>query len=342
MTKFETLPTYADVALRAGVSIKTVCNVIGNPDMVRRKTTEKVLTALRDFGVNDVLQMKARQRPSRPVKERTLMFLETGMPTGSAGSPFFGSIFQSAETYAHDKGWQFLLRHKRADESLADALRNFRGNALVLFGKATRHEELHAFDPQLAVVRLLAGPDPQESCDTIDYDRAEVARLAIDYLVDAGCRRLAYLGPDDDRGIAFENAGRARGIKITNESIPGLFIGLGRSQGVQRAALSAAWQRISKAGADGLFVHSDQVTNALYPILAENGVRPMQDLMIASCNAEDIFLGPLYPRPATIDTHPSELGSRCVDTLLWRIQNPADSPTHLILRPQLIAGDFSG
>jgi DNA-binding LacI/PurR family transcriptional regulator len=52
----------------------------------------------------------------------------------------------------------------------------------------------------------LAGPDPQESCDTIDYARAEVARLALDYLIDAGCRRLAHLGPDDDRGIAFENA----------------------------------------------------------------------------------------------------------------------------------------
>ncbi len=48
------------------------------------------------------------------------------MPHGSAGTPFFGNIFQAAETQAHRQGWQFLLRHKGADERVEDALKNFR------------------------------------------------------------------------------------------------------------------------------------------------------------------------------------------------------------------------
>jgi len=339
MTKFETLPTYADVALRAGVSTKTVCNVIGNPGMVRGKTIEKVLAALRELGVDDVAEMKVRQRPVRPSQEKTLLFLEAGMPLGSSGTPFFGSIFQAAETQAHEQGWQFLLRHKRADERLEDALRNFRGSAVILFGKATRCDELRALDAQLAVVRLLAAPDPEENCDSVDYDRREVVHLALDHLRKAGCRRIAYLGPDDDRFFAFQSAGRENRIEVVDGSVRGLFVDCGRSQAVQRGALEEAWNRIAQVGAEGIFVHSDQVTNALYPLLAEKGVRPMRDVFIVSCNAEETFLGPLHPRPATIDVHPSVLGTRCVDTLLWRMQNLSAPPMKVILRPRLLPGD---
>ncbi len=111
---------------------------------------------------------------------------------------------------------------------------------MILFGKATRCDELRTIDAQLSIVRLLAPPDPGEDCDSIDYDRREVVQLARDHLLKMGCRRIAYLGPDDDRGIAFQSAGREKGIEVIDGSVNGLFVGSGQSQAVQRAALEEA------------------------------------------------------------------------------------------------------
>jgi DNA-binding LacI/PurR family transcriptional regulator len=86
-------------------------------------------------------------------------------------------------------------------------------------------------------------------------------------------------------------------------------------------------------------VHNDHITNALYPLLTKRGTKPGKDIHIISCNADQLFLTPLHPRPASIDIHPAEIGRRGVDQLLWRMENKDDAPSTILIRPRLVPGE---
>ena len=108
---------------------------------------------------------------------------------------------------------------------------------------------------------------------------------------------------------------------------------------VYRPALIDAWEKAAVFNPDGVFVQSDQITNALHAALSELGIRPEHDLKIVSCNAEKLFLGPLDPRPASIDIHSSEIGRKAIDFLIARIENRTTPPSSLVLRPKLLPGE---
>jgi DNA-binding LacI/PurR family transcriptional regulator len=129
------------------------------------------------------------------------------------------------------------------------------------------------------------------------------------------------------------------GLAAVDGSMPELFQSDGANQIVNREILEKAWRTVSQTAIDGLFLYSDQIANAIYPLLSRQGVRPDEDLQIISCNAEELFLSTLHPRPATIDIHPMEMGVRAVETIWWRLQNPLASPTVVVIRPKLVRGE---
>ena len=339
MSDFEKLPTYEEIALKAGVSAKTVCNVLRSPESVRKKNVDLVLKALQDLGVANPKVMKVRRRSTRPRQIKSILFLESDAPAGTLNLPVYSRIVHAAENRAHLFGWQFGLRHKGAKETMAEAMRNFRGGGVILFSSRIPFCDLEKVIPGVAVVRVLGAPNDRPDCDNVDYDRVEVSRLAARHLQEKGCRKVGYLGVPNLRRTAFLSAAKDLGLRTVDGTIDDLFFPDVRSQIVNRAALQAGWAKIARSGLDGVFVSSDQVTATLYGLLAEQGIRPGKDLEIVSCNAEDLFLSSLSPRPASIDIRSAEVGARAVDVLIWRMENRDASPSSVLIQPKLIPGD---
>jgi len=339
MARSEQLPTYAEIAKKAGVSPKTVCNVFRYPDVVRGKTEKRVLAALRALGVNDPLVMKSRLRPERALRTNSILLLESSVPAGQLSSPVFSLILRAAENRAHEQGWQFSIRYRNSTESLADAMRNFDGEGVLLFRNTPTYDELTLARPGMAAVRLLSPPEGGADCDNIDYDRLEVPRMAARHLQSLGCKSVGYIGGPETRGRLFLEAANALGMKTADGMVKGMFSTDENSQFVNWSSLQASWELIKTARPDGVFVYSDQITNAFYRLLAEKGIRPQRDIQIVSCNAEVLFLSPLHPRPATIDIHSAEIGRRGVDMLIWRIKNIEAPPSSVMIRPKLIPGE---
>jgi DNA-binding LacI/PurR family transcriptional regulator len=339
MSSFENIPTYENIALRAGVSPKTVCNVLRSPESVRKKNVEAVHKALRELGVSDPNTMKMRQRSTRPRQTKSILFFESDAPAGSLNLPVYSRIINGAENRAHLSGWQFGLRHGDTNEPLAQALRNFRGGGVILFSNRIPYRELQEVIHDVPVVRVLGAPNDRPDCDTVDYDRIEVARIAARHLREKGCKNVGYLGGESLRRSAFLSAAKEIGMKTVDATINDLFFSEARSQVVNTKALQAGWAKIAASSPDGIFVYSDQVTASLYILFAELGIRPGRDIEVVSCNAEEMFLSPLKSRPATIDICSAEIGSRAVDALLWRMENRKASPVSLLIQPKLIPGD---
>jgi DNA-binding LacI/PurR family transcriptional regulator len=336
------LPTYEAIGRAAGVSIKTVCNVFRSPDKVRAATKEKVLRATRRLGVEDPEVFRERLRPVRPTGGgaggRWLLCLEYGVAPAALSSPVFAEIIAGAEARAQELGWQIGLRHAGAGMSLAEALGGFGGEGVLFFGPRSDRTRLAGGAVGMPVVELLGPVRDAGEWDGVDYDRVMVARLAAEYLKREGCRKVAYLGSPFERGNYFAAEAAELGMEPVLVTRPDLFVLEGRVQTTNLNSLRSAWREVAAARPDGVFVYADQLTNALYGILAAEGVRPHRDVKLVSCNAEAAFLSALDPRPPTIDIHPAEIGRRAVDLLIWRIENPAAPPSSVCLRPRLVEG----
>ena len=89
----------------------------------------------------------------------------------------------------------------------------------------------------------------------------------------------------------------------------------------------------------GLFIDQDALTSQAYPLLLERGIQPGRDVIIVSCDNEDIRLSALYPRPASIDVGTRELGMRAVQRLLLRMENPDEPPVFIQAMPSLHPGE---
>lgn len=332
-------PTYEEIAREAGVSTKTVCNVFRTPDVVRGATRDKVLRAVRRMGVKDPGVFRERLRPVRPtLTGKWALCLGYGVAPAALGSPVFAGILAGAEARARELGWQFALRHAEAGLSLADAVRGFAGEGVLFFGPRADRSRLDARAVRMPVVELLGPSREAGEWDGVDYDRVQVARLAAEHLKRLGCRRVAYLGSPFERATYFASEAEALGLRATIVTRPDLFVTEGGAQATNLVALRSAWREVAAARPDGVFVYSDQLTNALYGVLAAEGVRPGRDVRVVSCDAEAAFLGALDPRPSTIDIHASEIGRRALDLLLWRTENPSAPPSAVCLRPRLIEG----
>ena len=337
MSRPKPLPTYQEIAKKAGVSIKTVCNVFRYPELVREKTTARVLKSLKQMGISDPSVMKKKLRPARVSHSSSLLFLES-TSSGAITTPIYSKIVVAAEARAHEMGWQLSVRHRNAEEDLTQALRNFRGEGVLLFSKKISYNELSVALPGVAAVRVLGAPDTGHDCDNVDYDRAEVPRLAARYLAEKGCKRVAYIGTFlDVRGPNFLKHVKEIGLEGCDSRDNNLISREVGAQIINRAVLVRLWEKVADFEPNGIFVESDQITSALYGVLDSFGLKPQRDLQIVSCNAEELFLSPLHPRPATIDIHPAEIGRRAVELLIARIGNKESPPSRLVIQPKLLA-----
>ena len=80
-----------DVALRAGVSLGTVSNVLNRPDRVSPATRERVLAAIEELGfVRNEAARQLRAGPSRTI----------GLVVLDVGNPFFTDIAAGVEAAA--------------------------------------------------------------------------------------------------------------------------------------------------------------------------------------------------------------------------------------------------
>jgi DNA-binding LacI/PurR family transcriptional regulator len=89
----------------------------------------------------------------------------------------------------------------------------------------------------------------------------------------------------------------------------------------------------------GLFVANDWATARMYPMLIERGLQLGKDLLIVSCDNEDVRLAPLRPRPASLDINAPQLGRYIVARLLNRIRHPDDLPIVVLIPPTLVTPD---
>jgi DNA-binding LacI/PurR family transcriptional regulator len=180
--------TLKDVAKRAGVSVRTVSNVVNNYEHVTEEMRRRVQIALRELNYQPNL-------PARYLRNGRSGVLAFAIPDLS--NVYFSDIGNAVIAAAEAHSYNVLIDHthgERAKERLvANGLRPHLIDGVILSPLALEPEDLDAHQPHLPVV-LLGERFLDVPYDHITYDNVKAAHLATEHLLSLGRRRIAALG----------------------------------------------------------------------------------------------------------------------------------------------------
>jgi len=335
--------TLRRIAQQAGVSIGTVSNVLNSPSSVSVATSAKVLDAMKTLGYKP----KARRRPYKDPGIRTGLvgLLCIDMPVEVLQLPFFLKFVASLESQLASRGLQMILAQQPDPQVLpANICADRMDGAFLINYPAARIvpalQRLHT----VGVFGL-----PQRGFDWVTTDASEHGRLAGEYLLGRGHRRLAFLNPQRahdtfaEFGRSFQKSVASHGVDSLMLEAPEACCGTSLwTQQRYRQILEKLLQQGFFAlpvqeRPTGMYVANDQIALATYQVLAEHGLRGGIDVEIISNDNAEPFLAGLTPRPATIEPHYEEIACQALSRLLYRIQHPdAPAGAKLLIPPRLI------
>lgn len=175
---------------------------------------------------------------------------------------------------------------------------------------------------------------PREGWDNVVADLTNASVQAFQKLIDAGCRRIAYLRPKSDSAPADGLYQTFRKLKST----PGISTEEIICAGDDRAsAMAAVAAHIEKWDApDGIVCASDHLAIAAKRAFAERGIRTPNDVAIIGCGGmeESEYSWP----PLSTIAHPTdEIAATIWDFLLHRLEWPTDQPQSKVFQSEFVA-----
>jgi DNA-binding LacI/PurR family transcriptional regulator len=210
-----------DVAQRAGVSIKTVSNVVNGYVHVRPETRARVNAAIDALGY----------RPN--LTARSLRGGRTGviaLAVPDLTSPYFAEIAEGVIDAAEELGWTVLIDQtdgRRERELLVlHGIRDHLIDGVVFSPLALGDEDLRATRSEVPIVclgeRVHAG-----TMDHIAIDNVAAARIATNHLIERGRRRIAAVGAQASpvaetarlRLAGYTEALEQAGLEVESENV---------------------------------------------------------------------------------------------------------------------------
>ncbi|WP_243076248.1 LacI family DNA-binding transcriptional regulator [Microbacterium sp. SS28] len=266
-----------DVAQLAGVSMKTVSNVVRDYPHVSAKTREKVQAAIDELGYRPNLTAR------RLATGRTGM-LALAIP--ELDQPYFAELSRHIGEEATRRGYRIIIEQTLNDIEAERAVIRDREEGLVdgVIFQPVRVDtmEIARLRPDTPVVLLGEGARPL-SADHVMIDNVAAARGGIDYLLAQGRTRIAFFGmvrrdPTQSthlRLLGYQEALLAAGA-VSDPKLVVETDGFGVDDGV--AALTAALD----AGVqfDAVFCRDDLFAMAALRVLDRAGLRVPEDVAV--------------------------------------------------------------
>lgn len=301
-----------DVARVAGVSHQTVSRVLNNHPNVSAKTRERVEQAITELGYRR--NIAARSLVTR--RSQTIGVLGSEMAEYGPSRTLLG-----VQQAARDAGYFVSVAGLRdvTPETIRDAIAHFMDQGVdgivVIVPHPGTFEVLHQVTSQVPMVAVGAMGDEELSGATVD--QKEGARLAVQHLIDLGHSRIGHLsGPTNwidaaARIEGWKDALAGAGLE-TLELIEGDWSAeCGYREGLRIAAARSV---------TALFVANDQMALGVLRAFHESGTQVPEDISVVGFDDQPesaFFIPPL----TTVAQDFEELGRRCIDLMLLRMEN---------------------
>lgn len=320
--------TMHDVARVAGVSTKTVSNVINGYPHVRSATRDRVQDAIAQLGYE--LNQTARN----------LRLGRTGMITLALPElrlTYFAELADEVIAAAEREGLRVLIEQTNGDQARELAVlhgaRQIPADGLIFSPLALGQDDVALFDVEFPLV-LLGERVFGSASDHVAVDNVAAARAATAHLLDRGRRRIAVVGvhPDEPVGApalrerGFREAMAAAGLPI-DERLIRTGIAWHMSVGAQLTDDLIS----SGVGFDAVFALNDALAmGVLHSLHAHRVDVPQQVAVIGFDDIEEA--GYIRPTLSSVAPGRREIAARAVALLLEQVRDRSD-PTAERRRP---------
>ncbi len=327
-----------DVAELAGVSAKTVSNVVNDYPHVHPATRARVQEALDRLGY----------RPN--LTARNLRSGRTGviaLAVPELDAPYFSELAAHVVRAALERDWTVLVDQTGGDRErereVAAGLRGQLIDGVLLSPVALRESDLERVTSTPLVLlgeRLGSG-----AADHVAIDNEAAARELTEHLINSGRRRIAVIGAQRP---PYGHTGRLRirGYRAALEGAglrydPSLVIG---TEEWRRWSGSDGASRLLQRGnpPDAVFCLNDLMGLGALRALADQGLRVPEDIAVAGF--DDIEEG-RYARPGltTVAPDKAELARQAVTRLARRLEpGPQPEPEEVTVPHRLVVRGSSG
>lgn len=312
--------TMQDVARLAGVSVKTVSNVVNEYVHVSAKTRTRVQEAIDALGYE--VNISARNLRTGRTRLITLALPELRVP-------YFAELAGAIIAEADKVGLRVLVEQTNGDRERE--LELLRGSASrivdgVIFSPlALGPDDIEHFSVRFPMVllgeRIFGSPN-----DHVTMSNVEAAQAATKHLIDAGCRRIAMMGAHAGE-VVGSAALRERGYRAA--------LAEARIPVDERLIVEAGpWHRTTGAGImdsflrhgldiDGIFAANDSLAlGILHSLNVHRIAVPDAIAVIGFDDVEDASFA--HPTLSTVQPGRAQISREAVRLLLYRIAEAAD------------------
>ncbi|MER5603241.1 LacI family DNA-binding transcriptional regulator [Streptomyces sp. NPDC002265] len=266
-----------DVAERAGVSIKTVSNVVNNYPHVTPAMRARVQSAIDELGYRPNLT-------ARHLRKGRTGIIALAVP--ELGNPYFAELAGAVIDAAAEHEFTVLLDHTRGDREqeilVSQGLPARVIDGLILSPLELEAEDLQGRSDDVPLV-LLGERVYDLPYDHIAIDNVAAARCAVRHLLGRGRTRIAYLGARTDsanRPAHLRLAGWREELAAAGVPAPdSLVVPVG---GWDRDDGARAMAELLDSGVrpDAVFAYNDLIAIGAMRVLHERGLRVPWDVAV--------------------------------------------------------------
>lgn len=311
--------TMHDVARLAGVSIKTVSNVVNDYEHVRPETRERVTAAIQSLGYRPNLTARGLRSGRTGVISLIIPDLR---------NPYFAELADAVMRAADSQGLSVIIEQSGADRerelSLLNGSRMQMVDGILYSVLALGEDDAHLLEAVTTPMVLLGERIFHGPTDHVTMHNTEGAKAATQHLLAMGRKRIAVVGAH--RGEVIGSAGlRLAGYReaLDEAGIEYDDNLIGEVGGWFRSGGAEAMRTLLDSGVqfDGVVAFNDSMALGAMRVLQEAGVRIPHDVAVIGFDDIDETRYTL-PTLSTIDPGKDEIAEVAVRFLIERIASP--------------------
>ncbi|WP_010275466.1 LacI family DNA-binding transcriptional regulator [Paenibacillus senegalensis] len=335
--------TLKDIADRANVSISSVSRALNkaHPDApVNDQTREHIIRVAKELGYRKI---NSSQKSNENISEIKVGLILNNVKAKYQDA-YFSEIIFGIESELLNNGITLDFTFEVKEIFNSNLFADFpKENLGVICIGPLKSQFLNELAKQVPLVFSVSGL-PQKKLDCVTVDFRDAAREAVQYLVDLGHRKIAFIGggspvgasmEEEERTLGYKDALKANGISIVPEWFCDGKFSLAKSYEAMAEILR------SPERPTALFAASDMMAHGAYKAIKEAGLRIPEDLSVVSF--DDIEMSEFVsPALTTVRVPKEEMGRTAVKLLLQRMTGKLPLPMSCSLPTELMIRNSSG
>jgi DNA-binding LacI/PurR family transcriptional regulator len=331
------VPTIADIAKRAGVSISTVSYVLSGKRPISAATRARVLAAIEELG----FQPNQAGRALASKRSNTIALLHPS-------NAYVLSVMQSefvlaAAGEAARRGYSLLLSSSTDDDEMLRLINQGFVDGLILM-------EVKLEDPRVPLLQRLNCPfamighcRDNEGLSYVDFDFEHAVGVAVEHLAELGHRQVALIS----RQAELHEAGYGPSVR----SVMGLRQAAERNEiepivRFSKQAPTGGYETAQELLAEfprlgAIVTINGEAIGGIMRAIQEAGLRVPDDFSFVPITSP-LIATLIAPALTTVDFPAEEMGRMGAELLIRRLEGGETEPTQCLLRAKLTVRCSSG